>query len=232
MMMGMGARIVKVQRGRVPIRSVEEPLFIATPGDEMDKSAIGYIRINSFSDTTPQDLKSAILRLQSSGMEVLILDLRGNPGGSFPAGEKVAELFLTEGVIVYKQGRLKEESHKAQNPDAFTMPLVVLVDGETASAAEVVAGALKENNRARLVGQTTFGKGSIQTMIQFDKVPAGMRITVAHFLSPSNQPYHGQGVAPHRVVELNGFSADTQLLVAQEEALALGASLRNMKMIR
>jgi carboxyl-terminal processing protease len=165
-------------------------------------------------------------------MQALILDLRGNPGGSFPAGVKVAELFLNEGVIVYKQGRVKEETHKAHNPDAFTMPVVVLVDGETASAAEVVAGALKENNRARLVGQTTFGKGSIQTMIQFDKVPAGMRITVAHFLSPTNQPYHGQGVAPHRVVDLAGFSADNQLLAAQEEARSLASAMPNMKMMR
>jgi carboxyl-terminal processing protease len=232
MMPELGVRVIKVQRGKVPIRSVEEPAFLALPGDSMDQPQIGYVRVNSFSDTTVQDLKSAILRLESSGMQVLVLDLRGNPGGSFPAGVKVAELFLKDGIIVCKQGRVKEETHKANNPDAFTMPVVVLVDGETASAAEVVAGALKENNRARLIGQTTFGKGSIQTMIQFDKVPAGMRITVARFLSPTNQPYHGQGVAPHRVVELAGSSADNQLLAAQEEARTLATGMPNMKMMR
>ncbi|HEY1859875.1 MAG TPA: S41 family peptidase [Gemmataceae bacterium] len=231
-LLGMGGRVIKVQRGKVPIRSVEDPAFLTMPGESMDKPAIGYVRVNSFSDSTVQDLKSAILRLEASGMQVLILDLRGNPGGSFPAGVKVAELFLNEGVIVYKQGRVKEETHKAHNPGAFTMPVVLLVDGETASAAEVVAGALKENNRARIVGQTTFGKGSIQTMIQFDKVPAGMRIKVAHFLSPTNQPYHGQGIAPHRAVELAGFTADTQLLAAQEEARSLASAMPTMNMMR
>jgi carboxyl-terminal processing protease len=231
MMMGMvGPRVVKVQRGRVPVRSVEDPLLLPPAGPK-DPTAVGYVRVNSFSDTTVQDLKSAILRLESSGIDALILDLRNNPGGSFPAGVKVAELFMTEGVIAYKQGRDKEESHKALNPNAFAMPVVVLVDGDTASAAEVVAGALKENNRARLIGETTFGKGSIQKLVQFDnKVPGGMRITVAHFLSPSNRPYHGQGVIPHRVIEQSEAGGDTQLQAAEEEARALANAMRNMKM--
>jgi carboxyl-terminal processing protease len=230
MMMGMmSPRVVKVQRGRVPVRSVEEPFIL--PSDNIkDKTAVGYVRVNCFSDSTVQDLKSAILRLESSGIDALVLDLRGNPGGSFPAGVKVAELFMTEGVIAYKQGRDKEESHKAVNPNAFSMPVVVLVDGDTASAAEVVAGALKENNRARLVGETTFGKGSIQKLVQFDKVPGGMRITVAHFLSPSSQPYHGQGIVPHRVIELSEAGGDTQLQAAKEEARALANAMRNMNM--
>jgi carboxyl-terminal processing protease len=223
-------RVIKVQRGRVPIPSVEDPILL---GSEMaEPAAIGYVKVNSFSETTARDLKSAIVRLKSSGLQVLILDLRGNPGGSFPAGVKVAELFLPDGVIVYKQGRDKDESHKAQNPDAFDMPLVVLVDGDTASAAEVVAGALKENNRARLVGQTTFGKGSIQKLIEFDKAPGGMRVTVAHFLSPTNQPYTGQGVAPHRIVDLNHIAGDTQFQAAQEEARALANAMGMMGMKR
>jgi carboxyl-terminal processing protease len=221
-------RVIKVQRGRVPIPSVEDPILL---GPEMtEPSTIGYVKVNSFSETTARDLKSAIVRLKSSGMQVLILDLRGNPGGSFPAGVKVAELFLADGVIVYKQGRDKDESHKAQNSDPFDMPLVVLVDGDTASAAEVVAGALKENNRARLVGQTTFGKGSIQKLIEFDKAPGGMRVTVAHFLSPTNQPYTGQGVVPHRIVDLNHVAGDTQLQAAQEEARSLGKAMGMMGM--
>jgi len=230
MMMGMvGPRVVKLQRGRVPVRSVDEPIVLP-PENAKDETRVGYVRVNSFSDTTVQDLKSAILRLESSGIDALILDLRSNPGGSFPAGVKVAELFMTEGVIAYKQGRDKEESHKALNPNAFVMPVVVLVDGDTASAAEVVAGALKENNRARLIGETTFGKGSIQKLVQFDnKVPGGMRITVAHFLSPNNQPYHGQGVVPHRVIEQSENGGDTQLQAAKEEARALANAMRNMK---
>jgi carboxyl-terminal processing protease len=231
-MMGMmGQRVVKVQRGRVAIRSVEEPFFLPSE-NATDKTNVWCIRVNCFSDSTVQDLKSAILRLEASGVDALVLDLRGNPGGSFPAGVKAAELFMTEGVIAYKQTRDKEESHKAVNPSAFMMPVVVLVDGDTASAAEVVAGALKENNRARLIGETTFGKGSIQKLIHLDKVGAGMRITVAHFLSPNNQPYHAHGVSPHRVIEQSETGGDAQLDAAKEEARALANAMRNMNMKR
>jgi carboxyl-terminal processing protease len=98
----------------------------------------------------------------------------------------------------------------------------VLVDGETASAAEVVAGALKENQRATLVGQTTFGKGSIQTVLSLDRVPAGMpagiHITVARFISPANYPYTGRGVTPHEVVDAG---PEAQLLAARAAAQRL-----------
>ena len=99
------------------------------------------------------------------------------------------------------------ESHRAHNPNAFTMPLVVLVDGDTASSAEILAGALAENGRAHLVGQTTYGKASIQWTVKLEldeRMKAGMRITVARYVSPTGQSYSGRGITPHTVVEVNG----------------------------
>jgi carboxyl-terminal processing protease len=112
-------------------------------------------------------------------------------------------LFVGEGVIVHSQGQIKEYNHpfEARGGHVCQLPIVVLVDGETASSAEVLAGAIKELGRARVVGQQTFGKGSIQAVIPLDrppldKTPAAVRLTVARLLSPAKQPYTGRGVTP------------------------------------
>ena len=200
------------------IGSVESALLLE------DATRIGLIRISGFCEGTVQELREALAQLQTRGAEVLILDLRGNPGGLFRPAVQVAEVFLPEGVIVLTHSRLRgyNRTFKADNPQAVDLPLVVLVDGETASAAEVVAGALKENQRATLVGQTTFGKGSIQTVLSLDRVPAGMpagiHITVARFISPANYPYTGRGVTPHEVVDAG---PEAQLLAARAAAQRL-----------
>jgi hypothetical protein len=163
----------------------------------------GLIGISQFQESTPQEMREAIFDLSSRGAKGLILDLRGNPGGLFKAAVQVAELFVGEGVIVYSQGQIKEYNHpfEAQGGHTCRMPILVLVDGETASAAEVLAGALKELGRARVIGQQTFGKGSIQAVIPLDKppldkTPGAIRLTVAKLLSPAKQPYNGRGVTP------------------------------------
>jgi carboxyl-terminal processing protease len=188
-------RKVKVERQPVLIPSVD--------AGNLGREDIGYVRILSFQKTTPQELRSELLRLRSqpAGLRALVLDLRGNLGGSFEAALEVAEMFLSEGVIVYVQSRTQEKVRRAHNPDALGVPLVVLVDGETASAAEVVAGALKDNHRARLVGQTTFGKGSIQCLVKLDSLKAGLNVTVGRFASPEHVFYDARGVAPNEVVE-------------------------------
>ncbi len=218
-------RKVKVERQFVAIPSVVPyPLLV---------DGVGYIRILSFQKTTPQDLRSALLQLRSQpeGLKALVLDLRGNLGGSFEAGVQVAEQFLSEGVIVYTQLRTKEEPRRASNPAALTVPLVVLVDAETASAAEVVAGALKDNGRATLVGQPTYGKGSIQCLVKLDSLKAGLQVTVARFSSPERVPYDGNGVTPHRLVEnsmmlMTDQQRDTALQLAKEMAAEMPMPLK------
>jgi len=184
---------------------------------------IGYCKLTTFHDSTVQELRDAILQLQTQGMRVLILDLRGNPGGLFKVAVQSSRLFLSDGVIVFTQSRLPEfnETHRSRNADALGMPLVVLVDGETASAAEVLAGALKENRRATLVGQTTFGKGSIQCVVPLEKIPAGIRITVAKFYSPANYPYSGHGVTPNNGMEFTDRTAQLNAALQEAQQLAM-----------
>jgi hypothetical protein len=175
--------------------------FSTTPGGP--PVFAGLITVGQFQESTPQEMREAIFELTSRGAKGMILDLRGNPGGLFKAAVQVTELFVGEGVIVYSEGQIKEYNHpfEARGGHVCQLPILLLVDGDTASAAEVMAGAMKELGRARIVGQQTFGKGSIQAVIPldrppFDKRPAAIRLTVAKLLSPSKQPYTGRGVTP------------------------------------
>jgi carboxyl-terminal processing protease len=181
---------------------------------------VGYIRLANFQKTTPQEMESALLSLRSRGMRVLVLDLRGNPGGLFPAAVQVADRFLPQGVIVTTQGQMRglSKTYLAQNPlTAVDVPLVVLVDGDTASAAEVVAGALKDNQRALLIGQTTYGKGSIQSLVPL-QLGGGIRLTLARFYTPRGQPFTGVGVTPHLFEPRRDPMRDYQLELAFEQA--------------
>jgi carboxyl-terminal processing protease len=204
-------RFVEIKRAPVMVPSVEygmdEPFKIDLDDGMKAIFPVGRLTIHYFQESTLQEIKDALGALQAAGMKVLILDLRHNPGGLFRSAIEVAELFLPEGIIVVSQTHAIKDRKisgtiRADHPDALLMPMVVLIDGETASAAEVLAGALKDNGRAKLVGQPTFGKGTLQCVIPLDKpyferMPAGIRITVAKLLSPHWQPYSGKGVEPN-----------------------------------
>lgn len=213
---------VRLTRRAFPVSSVE---YQALPiGYGMNG---GYVRIHHFQDSTLQEVKDALVAMSHPGDPIkgLVLDLRGNPGGVFKSAVAVAELFLGEGIIVVGQSPFRDynRTYKADNPAASQIPAVVLVDGETASAAEVLAAALKESRPAHaqtmLLGQTTYGKGSIQCIIPMGKSPleklAGIRLTVARLLSPTNEPVSGRGVAPTLPSDLEGeallIEARTQL---------------------
>jgi carboxyl-terminal processing protease len=235
--------IKDVKRAPVNVPSVEyemleKPLEFDVDGGMKVYFPVGKIIISYFQESTLQEVKDALTALQDLGMKVLILDLRGNPGGLFKSAVEVAELFLPEGIIVVSQTNIPFRDRKlsgtirAEQPEALLMPMVVLIDGETASSAEVLAGALKDNNRAKLVGQTTFGKGSIQCIIPLDKrylerMPAGIRITVAKLLSPNWQPYSGKGIEPNFrafMVEGNAILIEARQVLFQE----LQKSLQSM----
>jgi carboxyl-terminal processing protease len=191
---------------------------------------IGWLRISHFQETTPQEVREAIAALQTpseqdEGMRALILDLRGCPGGRFKSAVQVAELFLSQGVIVYSQSPFRDYNrpYRVEGVHPLLVPMVVLIDGETASAAEVVASALKDLGRARLVGQTTFGKGSIQCIIPLDRpplerMPGGIRITIARFSSPAHQQLDGRGVSPHVAV----LSTNDQVMLTTARTVLLG----------
>lgn len=171
------------------------------------QTSFGYLRISAFTEETVQDIDAAIDALTKTGMKGLILDLRANGGGIFDSSIESARRFLPTGIIAslqHQDGKVNPIHSK--NPNALTLPITVLVDGDTACAAEVLAGALKDNNRALLIGQTTYGKGCTQCVL---KLPAGagnlptggMKLTVARFFSPKGVPYSVHGIAPHIFID-------------------------------
>ena len=201
------------------------PEFVRLPvnvptvyGTEMkpakDGVRVGYIRIGSFGTTTPRELDDAIALLKSGGARTFVLDLRGNMGGSFLAGVETAKRLLPAGLIVTTQGQATEVDNVPFSSDsgmtAHDIPVVILVDAETASAAEVLVAALKDHDRATLVGMPTFGKGAIQYPVRLDwldeKDPngkpktnktGGVRLTIAKLIAPRGGAINGVGINPH-----------------------------------
>jgi C-terminal peptidase prc len=188
----------------------------------IERDGVGYIRLAHFQKTTPQEFDSALLRLRSEGLRALVLDLRGNPGGSFPAAVQVAERLLGQGVIVSTQSQLPgmTKTFLARNAAMFEGPVVVLIDGDTASAAEVLAGALRDQQRAILVGQRTFGKDTIQRLMHLSEGGA-IRLTLARFLLPGGKPFAGAGVEPTIFESRRDPMRDYQLESALEQASRL-----------
>ena len=163
-----------------------------------------YIRISTFNESTVNDLKKALTKLEKSTtkgkkMNGILLDLRNNPGGLLDQAVGVADLFLASGVIVSVQGRDKDkkivEYAKPNNLDSETVPMVVLVNQASASAAEIVAGALQDNKRAVVIGQKTFGKGSVQTLVELDDKSA-IKYTIALYYTPSGKSIQAKGIEP------------------------------------
>ncbi len=167
---------------------------------------IGYARVTQFSESTGRDLKRALRGLNKSHggkLAGLVLDLRNNPGGVLDAAVDVSDLFLDEGLIVSADGRSEEArfSHSARRGDVLDgAKLIVLVNGGSASASEIVAGALQDNARATIVGTPTFGKGSVQTVMPLSNGHA-IKLTTSRYFTPSGASIHETGIQPDVVVE-------------------------------
>jgi carboxyl-terminal processing protease len=162
----------------------------------------GYVRIVQFQEKTKRDLDNAIKELEKSSKEKplkgIILDLRNNPGGLLEQAVEVSDKFITDGLIVYIEGRQKaDEKMKfyARQKDDYTGPLVVLVNEGSASASEIVAGALQDYKRAIIVGAKTFGKGSVQTIFPLGDGSA-MRLTTAKYYTPKGRSIQAEGITP------------------------------------
>lgn len=168
----------------------------------LEDGNIGYAAISSFQQGTTRALEKALKEMEATGpLSGLILDLRKNPGGLLEQAVEVSDLFLDHGVIVTTESRGQEidrrEAHGVDTEPDY--PMVVLVDGGSASAAEIVAGALQDNKRATVIGTTSFGKGSVQTVIDLDD-GSGLKITIARYLTPSGRVIQDQGIKPDIVV--------------------------------
>jgi carboxyl-terminal processing protease len=165
---------------------------------------VGYVKLRSFHKTSTEELEHALQDLEEQRMGGLVLDLRNNPGGLLEQAIAVADLFLEGGqLIVYTQGRLASQNMKGFSKNEGThpnYPMVILINGGSASASEIVAGALKDLSRATVVGAQSFGKGSVQTIIPLSD-GSGLRLTTAKYYTPKGTEIHGKGITPDVIVE-------------------------------
>jgi carboxyl-terminal processing protease len=190
----------RIKRARYEVKSVEGRLV---------EDGVAYIKIRVFSSTTDGGLGDLLdqLSARSKGLRGLVLDLRRNPGGLLDQGVRVADRFIADGLIVKtvgKGGHVMDEAKAHSRGTWSGFPMIVLVDGATASAAEIVAGALQDHGRAVVLGTQTFGKGSVQTVIDLDGCggkPCGLKLTVARYYTPNGRSIQGQGITPNIVVD-------------------------------
>ncbi len=193
----------------------EKPLEITITRDVIKVNSVrsntlepgyGYLRISSFQANTGKDLHKELDKLKqdnNNNLKGLILDLRNNPGGVLNAAVEVSDMFLDKGLIVYTQGRIKDSDLRFNAKpvdDASDIPLVVLVNEGSASASEIVAGALQDHKRALIVGQKTFGKGSVQTILPMTN-EAAVKLTTARYYTPSGKSIQAEGITPDVVID-------------------------------
>lgn len=209
---------------KVEIRDVE----IQTVSHEMLDDETGYIRISEFSEVTSNQYKKAFEDLQDKGMKKLVVDLRDNPGGLLTAVCDVLRQILPEGLIVYTEDKNgKKEEEKCDGKSELAMPLAVLVNGGSASASEIFAGAVKDYGIGTIVGTTTYGKGVVQT-IQPLSDGSAVKITIAKYFTPKGNDINKKGIAPDVEAELSeDFTDWTEL--THEEDTQLQAALKEIR---
>jgi carboxyl-terminal processing protease len=192
-----GSRVEhRITRRRVEVHSINQVRML-------DPSAgVAYLKLSSFQKTTGQELDEALWKLHRQGMQSLIVDVRGNPGGWLDAAVEVADRFLSEGSIVSTRSRLGGENrnYTAKREGTWQVPLALLIDDQSASASEILAGAIRDNHRGTLIGSTTYGKGSVQGLFHTRALDCGIRLTVSKFYSPSGRAISERGVEPLIVV--------------------------------
>ncbi len=193
-------RIVRVVRREVEVASVEDVHMI--------NETLGYFRLSCFQTNTTDEIRQALSVLNEQGMQALVLDLRQNPGGLLPVAVDAANLFINEGIIVRTQDRnnLTENVWRANGSGTWTVPLIVLIDEESASASEIFAGAIRDHRRGILIGKQSYGKGTVQVIYRLNRpnqaVPAaGLKLTIERFYSPNGNPFCGVGVSPDIVLD-------------------------------
>jgi len=203
--------VLTIQREGVPehltYKLVRE---IIHPQPELEKimltDTVGYVRLNSFNETSGKELLHNLRYLDGRGMKSCILDLRQNSGGLLTAAVEIADVFLPRGSpVVTTQGRRESDnkSYSTERNLPFTrIPLIILVDGQTASAAEIVTGAIRDNRRGKTIGMKTFGKGTVQEVIPLSDGSA-LKLTVARYYTPSGEMIDKKGINPDYLVPLD-----------------------------
>lgn len=195
---------VFLTREEIPTRSVETKVVLGRPD-------ILHVRVTGFSSHTADDILQAYddaMRTTRGSLRAFVLDLRGNPGGLLDQAIQVADLFLRQGRIVSTRSRYDEQVESATKSQKIDLPVVVLMNSSSASASEIVAGALKDHNRGLVVGERSFGKGSVQSLFELGGGTA-LKLTIAHYFTPSGHSLQSVGVMPHVQVKLVQTRADS-----------------------
>jgi len=198
--LGQRPREVSITRRYIEVPSVEDIRML--------NDKLGYVKLTGFQSKTCEELTKALNDLDRRGMKCLILDLRQNPGGLFNIGVEVANMFIEQGAIVRTRGRdFGPDSPSMATPgNTWQVPLIVLIDEESASASEIVAGAIRDHDRGTLIGKQSYGKGTIQKIIPVQtgtswNVQSGIKLTTEKFFSPKGWAYSGVGVMPHHIIK-------------------------------
>lgn len=198
-----------------------------------DSKKVGYIKLETFSESSVKEMDEALMSLHNEGMKSLILDLRGNPGGLLTAAISISDRFLPEGTIVSTKGRTASDNSREQATYSQTwkVPLVVLIDRNSASASEILAAAIQENGRGIIVGERSYGKGTVQTLFPLQTAPAGLRLTTAKFYSPEGREMAGVGVTPDLEADTTiGDDAQNDPAIAAAVKLTVDPRLKDMAM--
>jgi carboxyl-terminal processing protease len=209
----------KMKRVTIDVKSVKNELL---------EEKYAYVRLNHFQEKSSQEVKAALKKMESKNkIKGLILDLRNNPGGLLDEAVEIVNLFVDEGVIVSTIGRNKEEKdvkYAKSGVARLDFPIVVLVNGSSASAAEIVAGALKDHKRALVAGSRTFGKGSVQTVIPLAE-DVGLKLTIARYYTPSGISIQAKGIEPD--IALEDIDPDTMKRLRKKSKTVSEADLKN-----
>ena len=189
-------RRLRMVRRRIDVPSVEDAKILDT------RLGIAYLRLAGFQKTTSRDFDAALWDLHRQGMKSLLVDVRGNPGGLLTAAVDLSDKFVSSGNIVSTRGRNAHEDfdYTAHANGTWSVPLVVLIDGDTASASEIFAGAIRDHRRGTVVGQRSYGKGSVQGIFKLHSTTAGVRLTTAKFFSPDGHAISQRGIYPDLAV--------------------------------
>jgi len=218
---GTGEQQVRIVRDRIELNPVVAQLRLSPQG-----TPIGYLRLTQFNANASMELAHAISSLEKQGAAAYILDLRNNPGGLLQSGIEIARLWLNSGTIVYTVNRQGiQGSFESFGPALTDDPLVILVNKGTASASEILAGALQDNHRAILVGETTFGKGLIQSLFELSD-GSGLAVTIAKYETPSHRDINKLGITPDQVISQASI---TRAQIATPEDLQYQGALELLK---
>lgn len=195
----------KGEKEPIPFTITRQIIRIKSVRSRMLEDDIAYIRVRSFQNGTGREVKDALSSLEGEGAKALVLDLRNNPGGLLSQAVSVSDIFLKAGsLIVYTKGRMTDQEHRFTSTHEVPggeIPMAVLVNAGSASASEIVAGALQDLERAKLIGVKTFGKGSVQTVVPLSD-GSGLRLTTALYFTPKGRRIQGEGIEPDIVSEV------------------------------